>query len=689
MLRKIFNPQSVAVVGASKNEEKLGFKVLENIVKLGFQGKVYPVNPKEKEILNLQCFSSVVEIKEEIDLAILVVPAEAVSRVLCECGEKEICGVVIISAGFSEISKEGRKREEEIIKTAKKFKITLLGPNSLGFLNPQVSLNASFAKGMPKKGGVGVISQSGAMMVALMDWARKKNLGFSELVSVGNKAGISENEMLDYFLEDEKTQVIAMYLESFKKGEDFFSKLKKVTRKKPVVILKAGESLESQKAILSHTGSLAGSSEAVRAALGQGGALQVETIEDFCNLILFLDKQNGKGGKRVAIVTNAGGPGVVAVDHLKKMDLELAKLSSNFKKKVEGKLPGTVSLKNPIDIVGDAKMERYRTVLENLIWEKEVDNILVLLTAQAMTETEETAQTVVEFSKKSKIAFGASFMGGDDVSKAKDILDAGGVPSFDFPNDAAKIMSWVSRFLENKEKPQKTERKRRDVLEEKEIFVKAKKDKLAQLKVTDAQKLLKSFQIEFQEAFWSKNLLSLQKEAEKLGYPLVLKTADRKVIHKSDEGGVILNIKDEGELEEAYGKLQKNGLAREGLLIQKMAPLGLEMVLGMKRDRDFGPLLMFGLGGIYVEVLKDVAFRLAPISLEEAKEMMKEIKSYRVLEGVRGKDPVDLDFLAQQLVNLGDLALQYKEIEEIDLNPLMVYNVGGKVLDARIMVKIS
>ncbi|MBU0731290.1 acetate--CoA ligase family protein [Patescibacteria group bacterium] len=674
MLDFIFQPKSIAVIGASTTKGKLGHDILNNIKKFGYSGPVYPVNPKARTILGYKTYKSVKSVKGPIDVALIIVPASIVNAVLKECGEKKIKAVVIISAGFKEMGGDGVKREEEIKRTAIKYGIKIIGPNCLGFINPHKDLNASFASGMPNKGNVGFVSQSGAMAVAMLDWAYNSQVGFSKVITVGNKAGISELELLDYLGRDKDTKVIAMYLESIIDGREFMQRAAKVTRKKPVIVLKAGRSEYGQKAVSSHTGSLAGSDAAVDAAFRQCGVIRAGNVEDLFDLCKGFSMEPLPDGPNTCIVTNAGGPGIMASDALADTNLKLADLDESTKKKLKKNLPEAASVQNPVDIIGDAMFDRYKTALETVIDDPGVDSILTILTPQTMTEEDETARHVAKLSHTTNKPLLTSFMGGEDANSGRQILNHMDIPNYEYP--------WRAIYTLDKMYDAFLIKQKKGLAYYTAKHKKINKDpKYFQLKTIDAEKILLQYGIPVEKS----KLITDPKKIDE--FPVAMKIASRDIVHKMASGGIKINIHNIHQARIAYKEIvrdtKKPAKKREldGILVQPMMDKGEEIIIGMKRDPHFGPVILFGLGGSFVEVLKDISLRIAPFNRPEAMDMIKQVASYEIIKDY------DTKLIADTLVKVSHMAMDYEDITEMDINPMIVYKKGGKVVDVRMLYK--
>ncbi len=696
-LQNLFEPRSIAVIGASTQKNKLGYDVFQNLAILGYKGKLFPVNPKGGELLGHPIYKKVSLIKDKIDLAVIIVPAEFVAKIVNECGKKEIKNIVIISSGFKEIGNEGIKREKALQKLIKKYDLNLIGPNCLGILNTKIKLNASFAEGMPASGNVSLISQSGAMAVAISDWAYTHNLGFSKIISLGNKAGVNEIDLLEYLAKDRSTRVILMYLESIENGQEFMRIAQKITKKKPIIIIKSGTSDQGVKAISSHTGSLAGSDEAIKTVFKQSGIIRAKTVEDLFDYARGFSYQKTPKGGKVAIISNAGGPAIMATDSLEKYNLQLACFSQKTNNQLKKNLPQAAAVGNPVDILGDALADRYQIALKAVLKDKNVDTAVVLLTPQIITEEEKTAEVIVKFSKKyPKKTILTCFMGGKNVAEAKNLLSSKKIPNFNFPDRAIKTLKQMVNYTEwQKEKIYKPNNcKLRHKKTNKETIHRKLKRSKGQVEMPLLLDLLRLYDIHTPTSGIAQTQNEALQIADKVGYPVVLKICSKEIIHKTDAGGVRVNLKSAEEVKTAYKEiLQKvkkyNPHAHfGGMFVQDMTTIGREVIIGMKRDPQFGPLLMFGLGGIYVEVLRDVTFRVAPISFEEAEKMVSEIKAIKLLKGIRGEKSIDFKKLASVICHVSQMVSDFPEIQELDLNPLIVREKGKDVLaiDARILV---
>ncbi len=701
-LDAIFAPKSIAVVGASTRVESVGRAVFNNLLQGEFTGVIYPVNPKTKSISGVRCYSSVLEIPDKVDLAVIIIGPQFIPQMMKECGECGVKGAIIISAGFKEIGGEGIILQEKVKKIAEEYKIRVMGPNCLGVINtdPEIRMNATFATSMPMQGNIGFISQSGALCTAVLDYAKGQHIGFSKFISMGNKLDITENDLLMYLQDDPKTDVILLYLEQLSNGQEFIDICRIITgeskKLKPILAIKSGRTAQGAKAASSHTGSLSGSDEVYDAIFSQGGVLRVETVEELFDYAIAFANQPIPKGNRVAIVTNAGGPGIITTDACIRHGLHLASFSEKTISDIKDKLPSTASLTNPIDVIGDAQHDRYDAAITAVMNDENVDGVITILTPQAMTDTENIAQVILRIGKGSKKPLLSSFMGVVDVSSGVKILESNGMPHYKFPEGAARSLAKMSTYANWLKRP-RTEVKNFKVDKDAalRIIQKARNEKREYLPEIEAFQVFETYGfplIKFQLADSKEKAIAA---AEKIGYPVVMKIASPDIVHKVDVGGVKLNLKSKEEVGNAFdtmmGNVKKAAPNAQiwGVNIQEMLPKGKEVILGMNRDPQFGPLLMFGLGGTYVEIFKDVTFRLAPIRELGAYRMIESIRSYKILQGVRGEKPSDIKSIAETLERLSQLVTEIDDIAELDINPLLVFEEGKgcRVADGRILLR--
>ncbi len=687
-LEKLFNPASIAIIGASEDAGKIGTVIAKNILELGFEGEVYLVNPKYDEIFGKKCYKSLSEIPassaDKINLAILAIPAKFVNQEILN-NSKNIKNYVVISAGFSEIGEEGRVQEEELKKIAKEKELNILGPNCLGFIAPKIKLNASFAGGMPEAGNIAFVSQSGALAVAIMDAAKKEGTKFSSIVSVGNKMQITETEMLEFLAQDENTKVIGMYLEGIKEGEKFIEIAGKISRVKPVVILKAGKNEKTQRAISSHTGALAGDDEIVSAVFEKSGIIRANNLEEFFALLNFISFSRTVPNQKVAVITNAGGAGVLVSDAFSGKKIQLEDLTEQTKNKLREFLPAESSVENPIDLLGDARSDRYKKALEIISSVPEISSVICLLTPQEQTPVLEIAKEIIKFKDKTDKNITTVFLGGEKVEKAIAKLKQNEVCNFSFPDLAVTAIDSYSQWNEFRAIKTKTltqminEKRRAKVLE---IIAKAKLENRQALYFGESAEVMAMYGINTVESFEIENY-----HGRNLGYPVVLKVDSDKVLHKTDKNGVILNIENEMNLSRAVSQMKTN-FPQSHLIIQPMAKKGAELIIGIKKDEIFGPVIVYGLGGIYAEFLKTVDYLVPPLSLGQVEKSLLSGKIKFLFQGARGQKRYNVEEMAKILMGISSFALEIPEISEFDINPLIVYNNSQEAtaVDVKIII---
>jgi acetyl coenzyme A synthetase (ADP forming)-like protein len=698
MLKSFFEPKSVAVIGASTDPEKLGHAVVKNLVDGGYEkiGEVYPINLKADEILGHKAFASVLDVPGAIDLAVIVIPYPYVPDALRECGEKEIPAAIVISAGFREAGREGLDREYELIEISKQHNIRLIGPNCLGIIDSFTPLNASFAAGTPPSGPMAFMSQSGALGTAVLDIALAGRLGLSKFVSLGNKADVNEIDLLQAWVQDENTNVILIYSEGMPNGQEFIRVAREVTRHKPVVAIKSGVTQAGSRAVSSHTGSLAGSEQAYRAAFRQAGVLRAESMESLFDMALALGYQPPLRGDHIAIITNAGGPGILATDALERAGMNLARFKNQTIKSLEQYLPDAASAANPVDVLGDARADRYRFALESVSADPGVDGLLIVLTPQAMTEIEATAHAVGDLAKEIDKPILACFMGESEIRTGVDILQKYGVPNYPFPERAALAFKAMAEYREVGDQP-KPEYAAFKVDKEatREVIDRVRSEERVSIGDAEAREILKAYGLRIPRSEIAETPEKAIEIAREIGYPVVLKIASPEILHKTDVGGVKVGLENRDQVIDAFELMvyRAQRYVPEahiwGCLVQEMVPPeGLEVLVGMNRDPQFGPLVTFGLGGIYVETLKDVTFRVAPFSVYEAEAMLSEIRARALLDGVRGQPAVDKQAIVDTLLRIGQLVQDFPEIVELDINPLVVFpqNQGAIAIDMRLIL---
>jgi acetate---CoA ligase (ADP-forming) len=710
-LDAIFAPQSLAVVGASTSPGKVGHDIFVNILKGGYSGTLYPVNPSARSIASVRAYPSIRDIPDPVDLAMIILPPKRALQAVEDAIEKKVKGLVIVSAGFREVGPAGREIEDRIVALCEAAGVRVVGPNCLGVINPspEIRLNASFSARMPESGNVSFISQSGALCTAVLDFAADREFGFSKFISIGNKADVDELDLLRYLHQDDSTEVIMIYLEELRRGYEFIETVKEITsgdNPKPVLVIKSGRTSAGAQAAASHTGALAGTEAVYDAIFRQAGIIRVESIDelfDFATAFAYrnesaLGKMRRKvpDGNRVAIVTNAGGPGIVATDMTVSSGLQLAEFHEDTVEALASHLPSAANLHNPVDVIGDAAQDRYENALAAVIRDEGVDGALVILTPQSMTNALGTAESIARIARRSHKPILCCFMGIIDVSAGVKYLQEHGIPVFKFPENAAKAFGalyrysrWLNRhFLAPFTSDHDPERAA-------EIIDRCLADGKTYLGELDGLALLDCYGFNTLPTHLATTPEEAAKIGETIGLPVVMKIVSPQIIHKSDAGGVRVGLASTSAVKTAFEEITANARAFKpdaditGVLVQQMAPQGVETILGMNRYPIFGPLLMFGLGGIFVEIFKDVLFRIAPITRNSARRMVREIQGHKLLQGYRGTPPTDTGALEKALVGLSDMVTRHPEIMELDINPMLVHEKGNgaTVADCRIILK--
>ena len=696
MAESVFlSPKSIAIIGASDKRGSVGATITSNIMN-GFKGTVYPVNPSRPTVFYKTAYKSVLDIPKPVDLAVIVINNLLVADVLEECGKKKVKGVIIITAGFKEVDEEGAKREQKLKDIAKKYKIQIIGPNCLGVMNldPKTMMNSTFLKITPKSGKIALVSQSGAICAALVEDASAQGIGFSAVISMGNKAAMSEVDILKMLANHNQTKVIVMYLEDMGDGQEFLKVCKNITKtlKKPVLVLKSGRSPEGAKAAMSHTGALMGSDEIYDALLKQSGAIRVDTMEELFDYATAFSKQPLPSKGDLVIVSNAGGPAIISTDACSRLGIKMANIES-IRPKINAVIPPWGSSRNPVDIVGDADFNRFNNVLDRVLAHPNVGSVISMCTPSGTLNYDKLAEVIVTMSKKHKKTMLASLMGLDEGITNRKILAAGDVPYYTYAEGAIRTLAAMLKFVNWIKTPEgKIPKFTVDKLKAKKIFDKVKKEKRPNLLEEEGQEVLKAYGLPLPKSALAKTEADAVKIAKQIGYPVVMKIASPQIIHKSDAGGVKVNLTNDSEIKEAFKtiianakKYNKNAEIK-GVLIVEMVKDGKELIIGSKLEPGFGPVIMLGMGGIYVEVLKDVTFKLAPVTDKEADDMIASIKTQKLLQGVRGEKPSDIAKLSECIQRLSQLVTDFKEIKELDMNPVLVMEKGKgcKILDVRI-----
>ncbi len=700
-LDKIFSPSSVAVLGASSTPGKVGHDIFKNILDGGFKGTLYPVNPNANAISCIKAYPSILDVPDNVDLAIVILPPSFALKAVEDCITKQVKGMVIVSAGFREVGGEGLEIENRITALCKEAGIRLVGPNCLGVINPHpsVRLNASFSRRMPEKGTISFISQSGALCTAVLDFAADRGFGFSKFISIGNKADVDELDLLRYYHKDQDTDVIMIYMEELRAdGQQFIDEVKEIVsgeKPTPVLVIKSGKTSAGAAAAASHTGALAGTEAVYDAIFDEAGIIRVDTVNELFDFAQAFVLKKIPRSNHIAIVTNAGGPGIVATDMTESAGLELAEFNQETIDALESHLPATANTHNPVDIIGDASMDRYEKALDAVIKDENVDGAMVILTPQSMTNAMGTAEVIVKISERTSKPIVCSFMGIIDVSEGVAFLQKHHIPTYKFPENAAKALGvlykqskWLSRqvlaqytFNHDKERAG-------------EIIESCLKKGQRYLGELDGLELIKCYGFNTLSTVLAEDEQQAMDIAAEIGFPVVMKIVSPQIIHKSDAGGVKVGLENEDSVRDAFQSIVGNAKEFDptadikGVLVQKMAPSGQEIIMGVNRYPVFGPLIMFGMGGIFVEIFKDVVFRIAPIGRNNAQRMIKSVRVFPMLNGFRGKKKADIETLQKLLVSLSDLVMDHPEIKELDINPLIVHEEGrgATVADVRILL---
>ena len=696
MTNSVFlSPKSIAIIGASDKEGSVGRAITNNIMK-GYKGTIYPISPTRETVFDKKAYKSVLDVPGKVDLAVVVTKNTIVPSVLEECGKKKLRGAIVITAGFKEVDEEGAKLEQKLKDIAKKYKLQIIGPNCLGVMNlePQTMMNSTFLKITPKSGEIALVSQSGAICAALVEDASAQGIGFSAVISMGNKADMSEIDILKMLAEHKQTKVIVIYLEDMGNGQEFLKVCKDITRKKkkPVLVLKSGRSPEGAKAAMSHTGALMGSDEIYDALLKQSGAIRVDTMEELFDYATAFSKQPLPMNGDLVIVSNAGGPAIISTDACSKLGIKMAKIEE-IRKKIDAVIPPWGSSRNPVDIVGDADFKRFENVLNEVLKHKNVGSVISMCTPSATLNYDKLAEVIVSMSKKYKKTMLASLMGLDEGITNREILAKGDVPYYTYAEGsirALKAMLTFTNWVKNSPGKITKFNVKKNIV--KKILDNAKKEKRSALLEEEGQEILRAYGFPLPASKLAKSKKEAVDASKKIGYPVVLKIASPQIIHKSDAGGVKVNLQNAKDVENAFDTIIKNAKKYnkkadiKGVLVVEMVKGGKEMIIGSKLEPGFGPVVMLGMGGIYVEVLKDVTFKLAPMTNIEADDMISSIKTKKILEGVRGEKPSDIKKLSECIQRLSQLVSDFNEIKELDMNPVLVMekNKGCKVLDVRI-----
>ena len=698
-LGRLFDPRSIAVIGASNKKGSVGYILLRNLIGAEYDGIVFPVNPTAPAVQGIQAYASISQVPRKIDLAVIAVPAKAVPGVVRECGEVGVAGAVVVSSGFKEIGPQGKKLEEQVKSIADSYGLRIVGPNCLGYIRPALHLNVTFAHVMPEPGRVAFFSQSGALGTAILDWAVANQVGFSAFVSVGSMSDVDFGDLIDYFGADQHTSSIILYIEAITDARKFMSAARHFAKTKPIIVVKSGRTARSAQAAASHTGAIAGDDTLYSAAFRRAGVVRVDAIADLFDCSETLSRQISPKGPRLAILTNAGGPGVMAVDRLLDLGGELAELSPDTDEALKNLLPSFAARGNPVDVGGDADAERYGAAAEVLMKDPNIDGVIALLTPQAMSYPTETARSLVQVAQDhpSKPLL-TSFMGEMKVAEGVHILRDAHLPAFDTPEEAVKAFMYMYQYTRSLANLYETPT---DILPEfspnrekvKQIFIEVARSGREVLSEVEAKQVLEAYDIPVVRTMVATTPQECAKLAEEIGFPVAIKILSHDITHKSDVGGIALNVRSAPEASNLFTKIiERVELARPdatiiGVTVQAMSHGGYEVIIGSKRDRTFGPAIMFGMGGTGVELYRDVAVDFPPLNQALAQSMIQNTRVSRLLQGYRGKPAVDIVALEQALVKFSYLVVDFPEIMEVDANPLQVRPDGLSALDARIVIE--
>ncbi|NPV73649.1 MAG: acetate--CoA ligase [Pelotomaculum sp.] len=697
-LTSLFRPRSVAVIGASRTPGKIGNAIVRNLIECGYQGKIYPVNPKESEIEGLVCYPQVTAVPAEVEMAVLAVPAAKVLEAAGECGKKGVRALTVITAGFKEVGKEGLDLEKKLLETCNKYGMLLLGPNCVGLIDTHTPINATFAATFPYKGDIAFFSQSGAILLAILDWSSSTGLGFSKVVSLGNKASLSEIDFIEDAADDPYTRVILCYIEDIVDGPRFLEVARRAAKKKPIIVLKSGVSQAGALAASSHTGALAGSDLAYDTAFQQCGVIRVRSMTELFDLAVAFSKSAIPAGDRVAIVTNSGGPGIIATDNIELKGLRMARFDKSTIEELRASLPPEAGIYNPVDVLGDASAGRYEFALQKVLADPNVDSVLVLVCPTAVTRPAEISRVIIKArdTHPGKPVF-AAYTGGRLLSEGAGLLAEAGVPCFTFPETAIECIKGLYNYNQYRSIPAVEEKHslpEADKKTVKAVFYDVTRDRRLTLLGSEAAEVAIAYGIPAAPAVLTTTPEEAVAVAEKMGYPVVLKVASPRILHKTDVGGVKTGISSPAGVKQAFIEIMESvhrylpKVVIHGVEVQKMMPKGTELIIGMTRDVQFGPLIAFGLGGVYVNLLKDVTFRLAGGLTDEKaiEQMLAETKAYTLLKGYRGEAPKDIAAVVDVIRRVAQLVTDFPEITEMDINPVFAYEKGISALDIKITI---
>ncbi|MCX6639724.1 MAG: acetate--CoA ligase family protein [bacterium] len=698
-LDAIFRPKSIAIIGASRKKGSIGREILHNLIENEFAGAVFPINPHADYIHSIKCYPSLAAVPDPVDMGIIVVPKDQAVQAVDECGKKGVKGIIMITAGFKEVGGKGVEREEELVKVFRRYKMRMVGPNCMGVLNtdPSIKMDATFAPTFARDGNIGFLSQSGALGVAILEYADDLNLGLSMFVSVGNKVDIGGSDVLEYWAQDERTKVILLYLEDFGNPRKFTHLAREIVKHKPIIAVKSGRTMAGARAASSHTGALAGLDVGTHALFEQCGVLRVNTVDRLFDLGQAFSRQPIPKGKRVAILTNAGGPGIMATDAVVSVGLQMAQFSDKTLSRLREFLSEEASLQNPIDMIAHANAENYKRSLEILLEDDGIDSLIVIFVHPVYVDAKKIAESIIQVAKKqNEKPILCVFMGKKHEESGIEELQLAGLPTYLFPESAAITLASMEKYNRIKNRPEGKILSFKDIKKPvtQKIFDRALTENRERLTDLEVSQVLAAYGIPMPKFVLVRSLEETVRVTEQQNYPVALKLIAPEVVHKSDVGGVILDLHNEAELVRGYMRLQDNlsklpnPPQKYEVMVQEMVKGGKELIMGMSYDPSFGPLIMFGLGGVYVEYLKDVSFRINPLTDLDAREMVTTLKGYKLLEGVRGEKGVNIDKIVEMLLRLSQLIADFPCIKEMDLNPFMAFPEGEKcmALDARISV---
>jgi acetyltransferase len=698
-LDKVFDPRSIAIIGASNKKGSVGYILLRNLIGAEYEGVVYPVNVSAQSVQGIQAYASIGQVPRKIDLAVIAVPAKAVPETIRQCGEAGAAGAIVVSSGFRETGPDGRKLEDEVRSIAGSYGMRLVGPNCLGYVRPPMNLNVTFAHVIPPSGRVAFFSQSGALGTAILDWATANAIGFSAFVSVGSMADVDFGDLIDYFGADAHTSSIILYIESITDARKFMSAARHFAKSKPIIVVKSGRSARSAMAAASHTGAIAGDDTLYSAMFRRAGVVRVDEVEDLFHASETLSRVSSPRGPRLGIVTNAGGPGVMASDLLLQLGGELAELAPETDQKLKGSLPAFAARRNPVDVGGDADPERYAVASQALIDDPSCDGVLAILTPQAMSDPTGTAEALVNVSHTHQLKpLLTSFMGEIAVAGAEQVFRREHVPTFDTPEDAVRAYMNMYQYTRNLANLYETPA---DILPSfdpdrevvKRVFVDVAREGRSILSEPEAKTVLEAYQIPTTHATVCRSPDECAKAAKEIGFPVAIKILSHDITHKSDVGGIALDVRSASEADRQFTKITDRVKQTApdakiiGVSVQAMSRGGYEVIIGSKKDPTFGPALMFGMGGTGVELYRDVAVDFPPLNQALARSMIQSTKVPKLLEGYRGKEPVDMTALEQAMVKVSYLLVDFPEVTEMDINPLQVRPDGLRALDARIVIE--